>query len=127
MTDNTMKVGFHHIALRIPDLDKALSFYTQALGLTIRAQWSGAALLQLADGGHLELFAGTEPVPETIPSGYFHMAYKVDDVDAALNRAAEFGAPITIPARDAVIGDLAIRCGFCQGPGGESVEFFMEK
>lgn len=117
--------GFHHVALRVPNFDQALTFYTEGLGLTLRVQWEGAAMLQLADGGHLELFAGTEPVPDT-KNGYYHMAYKVDDVDGALARAAEYGATITIPAKDARIGDLDIRCGFCQGPGGETIEFFKE-
>lgn len=54
------------------------------------------------------------------------MAYRVEDVDGALARAAQYGAPTTIPAKNARIGDLDIRCGFCQGPGGESIEFFKE-
>ena len=46
--------------------------------------------------------------------------------ELALARAAQYGAPTTIPAKNARIGDLDIRCGFCQGPGGESIEFFKE-
>ena len=121
----SLKTGVHHVALRVPNFDEALAFYTEALGLTVRARWEGAALLQLSDGGHLELFAGTEPVPQT-HNGYYHMAYRVEDVDGALARAAQYGAPTTIPAKNARIGDLDIRCGFCQGPGGESIEFFKE-
>ena len=126
MCDTPQSIGFHHVALRVPNFDEALTFYTQALGLTLRTQWPGAALLQLADGGHLELFAGETPVPEQPSAGYYHMAYRVEDVDAALARAARFGAPTTIEAKNARIGDIDIRCGFCRGPGGESVEFFAE-
>ncbi len=121
-----MKTGLHHVALRVPNFEKALSFYTEVLGLKLRTSWPGAALLQLDDGTHVELFAGTEPVPETVPAGYFHLAYQVDDVDAALQLAASYGAPITNPAKDANIGGLPIRCGFCRGFGGESIEFFKE-
>lgn len=121
-----MKTGFHHVALRVPEFDKALAFYTEVLDMKIRAQWNNAALLQMDDGGHLELFAGTDPIPESVSAGYFHLAYKVDDVDAALALAAEHGAPTTIQPKNANIGGLDIRCGFCRGLGGETIEFFKE-
>lgn len=121
-----IKTGFHHVALKVPNFDEALAFYTEVIGLKIRAQWPGAALLQLDDGGHLELFAGTEPIPADVNCGYFHFAFKVDDVDAAMELAMANGAPLKMAAKDAQIGDLKIRCGFVYGPGGESVEFFKE-
>ena len=114
----SLKTGFHHVALRVPNFDEALAFYTEALGLTVRARWEGAALLQLSDGGHLELFAGTEPVPQT-HNGYYHMAYRVEDVDGALARAAQYGAPTTIPALAIWISAAAS----ARVPGGRALNF----
>lgn len=37
----SLKTGFHHVALRVPNFDEALAFYTKALGLTVRARWEG--------------------------------------------------------------------------------------
>ena len=84
-----------HTGIAVKDLDEALPFYTQVLGLplvhreTIEQQGVEAALLDVGDG-HVELIAplgpetGVAKFLEKRGPGLHHVAYRVDDIDAAL-------------------------------------------
>ena len=54
-------MGFHHVALKAADYESAYKFYTEGLGMKLYATWGEgdgrAAMLDLGDGGILELFA----------------------------------------------------------------------
>lgn len=121
-------MGFHHIALKAVDFEKSLEFYT-ALGLKFYTQWGEGdgriAMLDLGDGGILELFAGGKSGDN---ANYIHFALKVDDVDAAYAKAIEAGAtpksePKVVPLDSAPVR-LTLNCGFVYGPSGEELEFF---
>ncbi len=121
-------MGFHHIALKAVDFEKSLEFYT-ALGLKFYTQWGEGngriAMLDLGDGGILELFAGGNGGSNAT---YIHFALKVDDVDAAYAKAIEAGAtpksePKVVPLDSAPV-KLTLNCGFVYGPSGEELEFF---
>lgn len=124
-------MGFHHIALWAADFEKAYRFYTEGLGLKPYTAWGEGngrvAMLDLGDGGILELFAGGEKAPATCPR-YIHFAMKVDDVDAAFETALKAGAkvksePKVVPL-DSKPVKLTLNCAFVYGPGGEELEFF---
>ncbi len=121
-------MGFHHIALKAVDFEASLAFY-QALGMKFYTQWGEGdgriAMLDLGDGGILELFAGGAEGPNT---NYIHFAMKVDDVDAAYAAAIAAGAkpksePKVVPLQSAPV-KLTLNCGFVYGPSGEELEFF---
>ncbi len=124
-------MGFHHVALMATDFEAALKFYTEGLGMKFYTMWGEGngriAMLDLGDGGILELFAGGKDVqPANV--GYIHFALKADDVDAAFKRAVEFGAkvksePKVVPLDSAPV-KLTLNCGFVYGPSGEEIEFF---
>lgn len=122
-------MGFHHIALRATDFEASLKFY-QALGMKFYTQWGEGdgriAMLDLGDGGILELFAGAPA--DMKPGQYIHFAMKVDDVDAAYETALKIGAkpksaPKVVPLASAPV-KLTLNCGFVYGPDGEELEFF---
>lgn len=124
-------MGFHHIALKAADFDASFKFYTEGLGMKFYTSWgegsSKIAMLDIGDGGILELFAGGNNY-ESTDAGYIHLAMKVDDVDAAYARAIEFGArekskPKVVPL-DSKPVKLTLNCGFVYGPSGEEIEFF---
>ncbi|MGN1409076.1 MAG: VOC family protein [Eubacteriales bacterium] len=124
-------MGFHHVALKAADFEGALKFYTEGLGMKFYTMWGEGngriAMLDLGDGGILELFAGGE-AGETRNAGYIHFALRVDDVDAAYARALECGArekskPAVVPLESAPV-KLTLNCGFVYGPSGEEIEFF---
>ncbi|MGH8446719.1 MAG: SMU1112c/YaeR family gloxylase I-like metalloprotein [Solimonas sp.] len=85
--------GLHHVALIAGDYARSKRFYTQVLGLRIVAEHYREARrswkLDLAgdDGLQLELFSFPDAPPR--PSrpeaqGLRHLAFRVDDLDAAL-------------------------------------------
>ena len=122
--------GFHHVAIKVGDFDKTITFYTNLLGFQARLTWGEGdergALLDTGDGNYLEVFAGglvgTKPA-----GGFFHIALRTDDVDGAIERVRQAGAEITTEPKDVVIqGEVPtpIRIAFFNGPDGESIELF---
>jgi methylmalonyl-CoA/ethylmalonyl-CoA epimerase len=84
-----------HTGIAVADIDDSLPFYQDVLGLplvhreTVADQGVEAALLDIGDG-HLELIAPLGPetgVAKFLAKhgpGMHHLAYRVDDIDAAL-------------------------------------------
>ncbi len=70
-----------HVALRVRDLDRAIAFYTQVVGLTLRNRREGAAFLGVReDASHeLALFSlpasAADPDPERV--GMYHLAWEL--------------------------------------------------
>lgn len=102
-----------HIAFRVRDLDRAIAFYTETLGMALlfretdEAHGEAFAFLEL-EGGNLELLESLEtrmptaPLPE--PPYTPHLAIATDDLGAFAGSLAERGVPIlkgpmTIPGK----------------------------
>lgn len=105
--------AYHHIALRVSDIDRATRFYLDALGgrlLTSQMVHEGEDAGRIMgipsahfkvclvgfDEGVVELFQFLEPVHEVKPSAeaidpIIHFAFTVDDVPAALERVEGAG------------------------------------
>jgi methylmalonyl-CoA epimerase len=91
-----------HIGVAVSDLDAALELYGASLGMpdvhreTVAEQGVEAVLLDVGDG-HVELLAalGTDtPVGRFLDRrgpGLHHVAYRVHDIDAALQDARAAG------------------------------------
>ncbi|WP_412551123.1 VOC family protein [Shimia sp. MIT910701] len=88
-----MQLKFHHAALIVRDYEASKAFYCNVLGLQILAEnyredrGSWKLDMALADGGQLELVSF--PNPPARPSrpeacGLRHIAFRVDDIDAAI-------------------------------------------
>lgn len=129
-------MGFHHIALRCKDFDKSMQFY-KALGCVVAAAWGTAphcsALIDLGDGGHIELFsdgAGVKTESDTQSGEWLHLALACDDPDAAFETAVAAGAAVKFAPYDAKIASdppMPLRIAFVYGPDGEVIEFFHVK
>lgn len=124
-------MGFHHIGLKVADFEKSVDFYENGLGMKKFASWGEGdgrvQMLDLGDGGILELFAGGGD--HLSNSGkWVHFAMKVDDVDAAYATALAAGAESLIPPKvvplDAKPEKLTLNIAFVKGPDGEELEFF---
>ena len=129
-----MKMGFHHAAINAADFDKTLDFYIKGLGFTLVRDWSTdqkkACMIDIGDGGMLEIFSGGDTaVPET--EKWLHIAFSVDDTDAAYEAALKAGASSPMPPTDLTIestpAPLPVRIAFVRGLNGELLEFFHEK
>jgi methylmalonyl-CoA epimerase len=91
-----------HVGVAVEDIDGALALYRDTLGMplvhreVVEAQGVDAALLDVGDG-HVELL---QPLGPDTPVGKFlarngpglhHVAYAVDDIDAALASLTQAG------------------------------------
>lgn len=92
--------GIHHVAIIASDYAASKHFYSEVLGLRIIHEAYRAARdswkldLALPDGGQIELFSFPAPPPR--PSrpearGLRHLAFRVDDLDAAVARLHAHG------------------------------------
>ena len=94
-----------HVGVAVSDLDRAIALYQGTFGMplvhreTVAEQGVEAVLLDVGDG-HVELLSplGPETVVgrfvERRGEGLHHVAYRVDDIDAALARLVEVGVEL---------------------------------
>ena len=134
MSDRNKKIrgcGFHHVSMKVRDLDKSIKFYTEGLGFVKRFSWGQdpkrTVLMDIGDGNYFEISQGD---PEHIyGDGVFrHFALRVDDCSAAIEAARIAGAEVTVETRDATLNSdppLQVRIAFFKGPDGELIELFQ--
>ena len=117
-----------HIALRVSDLDKSLSFYKK-LGfreMTRLLNDQGEAwivYLRINDDQYLELFPKGVKRPQTEPDviGIFHICLTVDDIDKTFAALAEAGIQPSQP-RQTKRGIDGNRGGWIEDPDGTQIE-----
>jgi catechol-2,3-dioxygenase len=90
-----------HIALRVRDVDRAVAFYTEVVGLSLRERGRGVAFLgSRADASHeLALFPLPEDASEPDPrrAALYHMAWEMAsfaDLEQLHRRLVAHGAQI---------------------------------
>jgi methylmalonyl-CoA/ethylmalonyl-CoA epimerase len=97
--------GIHHLGLAVADLDEALETYRRLFDATVEHRSAVAAqgvdaVSLLVGGSRIELVSPTDgdsPVGRFLASrgpGMHHVAYAVDDVEAALAALSEAGAQL---------------------------------
>lgn len=92
-----------HVAFEVSNMDEAIRFYTQVLGLPLLSRNVDSehgeefAFIELS-GGNIELLrrldTGVADQPSTRPSLCPHLAIGVEDLDEAVERLARHGVPI---------------------------------
>lgn len=122
-----------HTMVRVGDLDKALNFYCNALGLVEVSRYDNEkgrfTLVFLAAPNDLEraradkapmveLTYNWDPEEYTGGRNFGHLAYRVDDIYAACRRLQEHGVTINRPPRD---GHMA----FVRSPDNISIELLQ--
>ncbi len=126
--------GIHHIALKPVGeaaFLKTLAFYRDLFGFSLVRSWgegdTSGAMLSFGEGC-MELFASGE---EEKPQGaIYHVAFRVTNVDALVERIRAAGYPVTVEPKDVCIPSappLEARIAFVLGPCGEEIELFSEK
>ena len=126
-----MKCRFHHVSLKVKDFDKVVKFYKEVLDLKEKLAWdmdgTPAVMLEMDDGGIVEVFGGGTDADEANPR-FGHLAVLVDDITGAYNKALSLGAKSQmVPTVTTIQGAdkaMNVEIAFVVGLGGEVVEFF---
>lgn len=123
-----------HTMVRVADVDKALAFYCDALGLVEFSRKDSEkgrfTLIFLAAPGDveaakekkaplLELTYNWDPEEYTGGRNFGHLAYRVDNIYVTCQRLMDKGVTINRPPRD---GHMA----FVRSPDGISIELLQE-
>jgi catechol 2,3-dioxygenase-like lactoylglutathione lyase family enzyme len=122
--------GFHHVSIKVQDIEASIRFYTEALGFVYKTEWGQGAkrtvLLDTGDGNYFEITGGR--TDELAPNGHFaHIALRATDCDAVIAKVRAAGAEVTVEPKDVVLPSdppLPIRIAFFKGPDGELIELF---
>jgi lactoylglutathione lyase len=119
---------FLHSMVRVKDLDAALHFYCDLLGLKeVRRRDSERGRFTLVfletgaegDNAQIELTWNWDPEDYTGGRNFGHLAFAVDDIYAVCTRLREGGVTILRPPRDG-------RMAFVKSPDGISVELLQD-
>ena len=84
--------GIHHVSINVSDVDRALAFYVDVLGLDTlpRPDFAfGGAWLATPDGREIHLLVAAVP-----PDVGQHVAFEVDDIDAAVATVRAHGGEL---------------------------------
>ncbi len=118
-----------HTMLRVKDLDAALAFFCDKLGLVeTRRNANEAGRFTLVflstgaagDDGEIELtYNWDQAEPYSTGRFFGHLAFQVDDIYATCARLADKGVVINRPPRDG-------RMAFVRSPDGHSIELLQK-
>lgn len=124
---DAMLTGVDHVDLVVSDMDQAIAFYTEKLGLTLR--YDGRP-----DGGRKHTFLGDERASFVAleeqsglttgaagPQRLGHLAFSVDDVEAARDELLRRGVAITGKRTDE---DGRAKSYYFSGPDGIRLEIY---
>ncbi len=141
-----MITGINHTGIVVADLEEAIAFYTDVLGLELverRERDSGpisqvlnyenthikVADVAAPDGRVIELIHYLNPPPATRPTeersvlGASHTAFSVDDMDATFSRLMAGGARQLNPPVEVAPGKLVC---YLQDPWGNWLELIQQ-
>jgi glyoxylase I family protein len=108
-------LGLHHVSVTVSDLDEALAFYTERLGLTVnpsRPQLPFRGAWLDLGGAEVHLIEGAPP-----PDVGQHFAVLVEGLDAAIGQLRSLGVQVSDPS---AIGSE--RQAFLTDPSGNPIE-----
>ena len=123
-----------HTMLRVGDLDRALNFYVDVLGMRElrRKDYPGGRFTNLFVGygdessaAVLELTHNWDTRTYDLGSGYGHVAIEVDDAYQACEEVKKRGGKVTREAGPMKHGTTVI--AFVEDPDGYKIEFVQKK
>jgi len=127
--------GFHHVSMKVRDIEASIRFYTEALGFVHKLTWGEGpkrtVLLDTGDGNYFEISGGrTEdagPAGRGQAEHFAHVALRAADCDAVIAKVRAAGAEVTVEPKDVSLPSVPptpIRIAFFKGPDGELIELF---
>ena len=119
----------HKIAIVTDDVEAAVRFYTEKLGLSVVERFpsgDGAGdedYVFLDAGGIILELMPAAAVEE--PPGFHHISFLVDDIDGAVRELDEKGVPIL--KEPFIPGVEGLRLAFFEGPNSLNLQLFERK
>lgn len=113
----------HKIAVVTDDVEGAVRFYTETLGLEVMERFPNEG-----DDDYVFLKAGDiilELMPQKtmqVPAGFHHLSFAVDSVDASAQALADKGVSMVKEPFDVGVG--GIRLAFFEGPNQVPLQLF---
>jgi catechol 2,3-dioxygenase-like lactoylglutathione lyase family enzyme len=92
-------VGLNHVALSVPNLDQALTYYTKTMGFPEAFRSNDdkgqprLVYVQISKNTFVEL----QPANDQRPAGFLHFGLHVDNIGKAVNMFRQRGATVTDP------------------------------
>ena len=123
-----------HPMLRVGNLEKSLTFYTQVLGMKLlrrkdypdgRFTLAFVGYQDEADGAVLELTHNWDTISYNLGEGFGHIAIEVDDAYQACENTKKTGGKVTREAGPMKHGATII--AFIEDPDGYKIEFIQKK
>lgn len=146
--------AFSHIGITVPDLDKAVAFYTEVMGFYIIMPptevveenetaigqmcidvfgkgWGTFRIAHLSTGDRIgiELFEFKEskeqkPIFDPFKTGLFHFSVQDPDVEGLVAKIVEHGGKQRMPIREYYPGDKPYRMCYVEDPFGNVFEIY---
>ena len=124
-----------HVGIRVCDLDAALAFYRDLLGLpefdrVVAESGNTLVLLEMGEAGYIELIGNPnyEPMrPAGNHAGIQHLALLVPDLDAWVAYLTAHGVAITAGPSSREWPKASAKNCFVADPEGNPVEFFERR
>ena len=133
MSEQNLISGVHHISTKTDNWDESMHFYCDVLGFTPGAIASEKPprMLLLQAGGNVafeltEMDEKRTDAEEVNPPHFAHIALRVTDTAALMDKVRDAGYEITMETRTIHVGDFHAVIGFFKGPQGELIEAFQE-
>lgn len=147
-------VNFSHVGISVPDIDKAVAFYKDALGfyqiagpIEVKENednhlsaisrkiygegWKNFkfAHLSSSDGIGLEIFEfanNSEEKSDNSPfkTSVFHFCIQHPDIEAMIERIVSHGGKQTMPPQEMYPGEKPYKMAFTEDPFGNSIEIY---
>jgi catechol 2,3-dioxygenase-like lactoylglutathione lyase family enzyme len=128
-------LGTHHVGLSTANLPRLRAFYVETLGRPVVGAFVGHDIVFVQAGGTvIELIGAADP-PDAAPGqaggfgrrGWQHLAWEVDDVDAAYVELAGRGITFELPPEDFPPEAPILRIAFFADPDGNLIELVQPR
>jgi len=125
-------IGTHHISLLTSNFASLYEFYVEMLGLRIVGGFPGENVIFIDAGSILieleevaEQSAPTGATGVRVQCGWNHIAFEVEDVDAAFKYLTSVGIHFQVAPQDFPEGAGMMRIAFFNDPDGNTIELLQ--
>ncbi|WP_167577954.1 VOC family protein [Ammoniphilus sp. YIM 78166] len=114
-----------HVGVFVQDMERSIHFYQEAFGLLVRRREFISPQVELCflyfeESPEVEVELVCGPSIESSEGLVNHLAFRVTNIEAELNRLEQLGAELVDRAPRTILGNVKI--AFMKGPNGEKLE-----